>query len=281
MEGEDFKLTINIVSEKNVKNGEIISKNQLEELLKQDSAKIYEVIRVIDKKPIFLKEHFERMMRSIELSGLNSKIEYKDYKKSIEILIKENNFENNNIRVSFFIEDEPIYLMYFVKSSYPPDSFYKNGINVVMVKKHRKDPNIKFFESSLRETVDKILSEKEAFEAILVNDDDTISEGSKSNVFFVKGDWLITSKDSSVLLGVTREKVIDICNRNGIKVEKRDISVSELELFDGAFITGTSINVLPIKNVDDILYDSSLNYIVKKASDLYLDEVNKNIYSYK
>lgn len=274
-------MTINIVSEKNVKNGEIISKNQLEELLKQDSAKIYEVIRVIDKKPIFLKEHFERMMRSIELSGLNSKIEYYDYKKSIEILIKENNFENNNIRVSFFVMDEPIYLMYFVKSSYPPNSFYKNGINVVMVKKHRKDPNIKFFESSLRETVDKILSEKEAFEAILVNDDDTISEGSKSNVFFVKGDLLITSKDSSVLLGVTREKVIDICNRNGMKVEKRNILVSELELFDGAFITGTSINVLPIKNVDDILYDSSLNYIVKKASELYLDEVNKNIYSYK
>ncbi len=46
---------------------------------------------------------------------------------------------------------------------------------------------------------------------------------------------------------------------------------------DGAFITGTSINVLPIKNIDDIVLDSASNEIVKKVSDLYLNEVNLNI----
>ncbi len=179
--------------------------------------------------------------------------------------------------MSYLIKDYENYLMYFVKSYYPENEFYEKGIHVVMVNKHRKEPNIKFYESDLRESIDKVLSRKNAFEAILVNDDDTISEGSKSNVFFVKGDSLITSKDSSVLLGVTREKVIDVCNGNGIKVEKRDIYISELKFMDGAFITGTSINVLPIKDIDDIVLDSSSNEIVKRVSDLYLNEVNLNI----
>jgi branched-subunit amino acid aminotransferase/4-amino-4-deoxychorismate lyase len=277
LERKEAKLMINIVSELNVKNGELIEKKDIEKLLEQDNTNIYEVIRVINKKPVFLKEHFNRMKRSIELSKLNSKLQYSDYKRFIELLIKENNFENCNIRVSYLIKDYEIYLMYFVKSYYPEQEFYEKGIHVVMVNKHRKEPNIKFYESDLRESIDKVLSRKNAFEAILVNDDDTISEGSKSNVFFVKGDSLVTSKDSSVLLGVTREKVIDVCNGNGIKVEKRDIYVSELKFMDAAFITGTSINVLPIKDIDDIVLDSSRNKIVKRASDLYLNEVNLNI----
>ncbi len=268
---------INIVSEFNVKNGELAAKKDIEKLLEQDNTNIYEVIRVIDKHPVFLKEHFDRMKRSIELSKLNSKLQYNNYKKFIEMLIKENNFENCNIRVSYLVKEDEIYLMYFVKSYYPEHEFYEKGIHVVTIKKHRKDPNIKLYESGLRESIDKVLLRENAFEAILVNDDDTVSEGSKSNVFFVKGDTLVTSKDSSVLLGVTREKVIDLCNRNGITVEKRDIFVRELKLMDGAFITGTSINVLPIKNIDDIVLDSASNEIVKKVSDLYLNEVNLNI----
>lgn len=266
---------ISIVSEKNVKNGEVIDKKSLEMLLEHDTAKIYEVIRVIDRKPIFLKEHFNRMNNSIKLSGYKEEMQYESFKASIEKLIKENNFENCNIRVSFYINEEPVVLMYFVKSSYPSEELYKKGIYVVTVKKQRKNPNVKFFESSFRDAVDKTLADTGAFEAILVNDDDTISEGSKSNVFFVKGDKLVTSTDSAVLLGVTRGKVIEACENNGIMVEKRGISMSELKEFDAAFITGTSNNVLPIRAIDELVYDSAINETVKRTSDLYLKEMVK------
>lgn len=266
---------INIVSEKNVKNGEVITKQSMKLLLEQDLAKIYEVIRVIDRKPIFLKEHFDRMNNSIKLSGYKEEMEYKSFKSSIELLIKENDFDNCNVRVSFYINEKPLVLMYYIKSSYPSDELYKKGIYVVTVKKQRKNPNVKFFESSFRDTIDKILVEKGAFEAILVNDDDSVSEGSKSNVFFVKGNELITSVDSAVLLGVTRGKVIEACENSGIKVEKRNIFLNELQSFDAAFITGTSNNVLPIRAIDDIEYGSADNKTVKKTSELYLQEMVK------
>lgn len=266
---------ISVVSEKNVKNNEIIYRDCLNSLLAEDTANIYEVIRVIDRKPIFLGEHFQRMEKSIQLSGYSEKIDFGSFKSSIELLINENDFENCNVRVSFFVKDEPVILMYFVKSSYPAEELFKTGINVVTIKKQRKNPNVKFFESGFREYIDHVIAEKNAFEAILVNEDSTISEGSRSNIFFVKGNTLVTSPDGTVLLGVTRGKVIEVCENNGIAVEKRNVYLHELKSFDGAFITGTSNNVLPVRAIDENIYDSANNKTVLRASNLYLEEMMK------
>ncbi|MFA9424546.1 MAG: aminotransferase class IV, partial [Sedimentibacter sp.] len=110
---------IKIISENNVNNGEIISKKQLEILLLEKNAEIYEVIRVIQGKTIFLKEHYDRMNESIRLSGMKAILDFEVYSKSTELLIKENNFQNCNIRVSCFFENIPIVLFYFIESHYP------------------------------------------------------------------------------------------------------------------------------------------------------------------
>lgn len=268
---------MNILSEKNVNNGKIISKDELEKLLQEDNAKIYEVIRVINRQPVFLKEHFNRMNESIQLSKVEGRIEYNDYRKSVELLIKENEFENCNIRVSYYYNKTEITLFYFIESYYPSKEQFKSGVHTVTAKVQRHNPNVKAFQKDFKERVQQIIDETNAFEAILINEDDTVSEGSKSNIFFVKNNKLITSPDTAVLLGVTRSKVIEVCEKNEIQVEKRIINLEELDLFDGAFITGTSNDVLPIKTIDERIYNSAENRIVKKAYELYMNEVKKEI----
>jgi len=267
---------INILSENNVKNSQIISKKQLELLLSQNSAKIYEVIRVIEGKTIFLKEHFNRMNDSIRLSGIKGNLKYDDFKKSTEILIEKNEFKNCNIRVSYYFSDEPVVLFYFVESHYPSQELFKAGIHTVTVKMHRLNPNVKAFAKDFKDNVQKIIDENNAFEAILINEDNTVSEGSKSNIFFVSKEKLVTSPDDAVLLGVTRSKVIEVCENDGIEVEKRVVKFEELGSFDAAFITGTSNDVLPIKTINDIIYNSTENKVVVKASQLYLNEMMGN-----
>jgi len=266
---------IKILSEKNVKNNQIITKEETELLIVD--AKIYEVVRVIDGKPIFLKEHFLRMNESIRLSGIKGKLDYEEFKNSTELLIKVNPYKNLNIRVSYFYDKKPVTLFYFIESYYPSKEEFSEGIHTVTVKMERANPNIKLYQKELKDIVSRIIKEKNAFEAILINQDSTISEGSKSNIFFVKGNKLITSPDSSVLLGVTRSEVVSACEENGIKIEKRIIRFDEIEDFDGAFITGTSNDVLPIKTIDNTVFNSSENEVVKKVSRLYLGEVKKEI----
>lgn len=268
---------IEIVSQNNIKNGSVVSKEEMEKLLEEDNAKIYEVIRVMDRKPVFLEEHYQRMVESIRLSGVQGTIDFDTYKKSVEKLIYENSFNNCNIRVSYYFKDEPVLLFYFVKSFYPPDELFKEGIYTVTVNLHRDNPNIKAYKDSFKDLIAKTLEKTKAFEAILVNDDFTVSEGSKSNLFFVKGNKIVTSLDSQVLLGVTRSKVIEVCFNNEIEVEKRTINKEEIQRFDAAFITGTSNDVLPIKAIDGIVYCSADNEIVKKVYMLYMDEVKKEI----
>jgi len=268
---------INIVSDKNVMNNQLISKKETELLLNEESPKIYEVIRVIESSPVFLKEHFERMNESIRLSKVMGGLDYDEFKSSIELLIKANSFKNCNIRVSYYFKNNPVTLFYFIKSYYPSKEEFNEGIHTVTVKMERTNPNIKSYQKELKDNVARIMEENNAFEAILINHDDTVSEGSKSNVFFVKGSKLITSPDSAVLLGVTRSKVISVCSENSIDVEKRIIKFDEIKDFDGAFITGTSNDVLPIRTIDNMAFDSSENEVVKRVSGLYLGEVGKEI----
>lgn len=268
---------MNIISQKNVLNNSVISKEELEKRLNEDNAKIYEVIRVKNKKPVFLKEHYQRMKESIHLSNVKGNLDFESYKKSIELLINENKFENCNIRVSYYYKDQEIVLFYFIESYYPSKEQFKEGIHTVTAKIQRNNPNVKAFQKEFKDKVQQIINDNNAFEAILINDDDTISEGSKSNVFFVKGDKLITSPDSAVLLGVTRSKVIEVCENNGVKVEKRVIMFHELDMFDGAFITGTSNDVLPIRTIDERVYNSAENEVVNRAYELYMNEVWKEI----
>lgn len=268
---------MNILSEKNVKNDKVISKNELEELLSKDSSKIYEVIRVMNKRPVFLKEHFQRMAKSIQLSKVEGTINFDDYKKSVELLISENEFVDCNIRVSYYYDSYEVVLFYFIESYFPTLEQFKQGVHAVTAKIQRHNPNVKAFQKDFKETIQKIIENNRAFEAILINEDDTVSEGSRSNIFFVKKNKLITSPDSSVLLGVTRSKVVEVCEYNGIEVEKRVIDFKELDEFEGAFITGTSNDVLPIRTIDERVYDSAENDLVKKAYELYMDEVKKEI----
>lgn len=266
---------MNIVSDKNIVNGRIISKDELKDLLSRDTAKIYEVIRVIKNRPVFLREHFERMRYSIKLSNVEGDLSFDEFQNSIELLIKENDFENCNIRVSYFYDNEPVVLFYFIESHYPAKEQFMMGVHTVTAKIHRNNPNVKSFQKSFKEKAEEIINDTKAYEVILINDDDTVSEGSKSNIFFVKDNKLVTSPDEAVLLGVTRSKVIELCENNGIEVVRRVINRDELYGFDAAFITGTSNDVLPIKTINNKVYNSADNETVMKASQLYLDGMSK------
>ncbi len=268
---------MNILSERNVNNSKVISKEQLEKLLNEDDSKIYEVVRVIDRKPVFLKEHFDRMKESIKLSNAKGDLNYESYKKSAMLLIDENEFDNCNIRVSYYYKNEEVVLFYFIESHYPSKKQFKSGVHTVTAKVQRNNPNVKAFQKDFKEKVQQIIDDTHAFEAILINEDNTVSEGSRSNIFFVKDNKLVTSPDEKVLLGVTRSKVIELCEKNGIAVERRIIKFEELDRFDGAFITGTSNDVLPINSIDERTYNSAENEVVKKVYELYMDELRKEI----
>lgn len=139
---------------------------------------------------------------------------------------------------------------FFVESSYPEPSFYAEGVKTGLLRMERDNPNAKVWQADLKDAAARACEKCGFYEMILVDAHGFISEGSRSNLFFTQGNTLVTAPDSKVLGGITRQKLLELIEKNGIPLVKRDIPVSELESFDGAFITGTSIHLLPVNQID-------------------------------
>ena len=89
-------------------------------------------------------------------------------------------------------------------------------------------------------------------EAILLNDEGTIAEGSGENLFIVRGGRVLTNDEkSSILLGITRDAVIRIASDLGYPVDVGPIQLEDLLTADEAFFTGTAAEVTPIREVDN------------------------------
>lgn len=85
--------------------------------------------------------------------------------------------------------------------------------------------------------------------AVLIDAGGNISEGPGFNIFAIK-DNVVSTPDVSVLLGVTRQTVFDICAELGVAREARNVAVDELRAADEVFITSTAGGVMPVTRID-------------------------------
>jgi len=90
-------------------------------------------------------------------------------------------------------------------------------------------------------------------EGIALDDRGCVSEGSGENIFLVTGDVVLTPPlSSSILPGITRDSVIQICHELGITVKERTIQRAALYVSDELFFSGTAAEITPIRSVDRI-----------------------------
>ncbi|MBU5425803.1 aminotransferase class IV [Tissierella pigra] len=260
-------------------NGKIIKTEEIEIFEKVEKPPIYEVIRTIDGVPLFLEDHLERMFESANIIGYRIDKDIYEIKNDIKKLILKNNIDKLNIKLlSTDIEGiGKVFLVYNIESFYPPEEYYKDGIHTTIFHHERNNPNAKVLFTSFKENVTKKLEENKAFEALLVNKSGYIPEGSRSNIFFVKGDKVYTAKGTDVLIGITRKHIFNICNKLNIKIVEESIHIDDIRKIDGAFMSGTSVNVLPISSIDDIKIDSINNKIIREIKNTYVTEMNNYI----
>lgn len=235
---------------------------------------IYEIIRVIRNQPIFLEEHLDRLDQSLGALDVTHQVDRHLIKKEIYRLSTEDHRLNFNIRINYHHKIDE-YTIEALTGHYPTPEMENEGVVVATYEYKRDNPNVKVYDRNLRQSMQDRKEDLDVFEVLYV-DDELIYEGSKSNVFFIMGETIVTTSDSEVLQGITRMMVLKVCEELGYKVEKREIHREELVLFDAAFLTGTSINVLPIRRVDDQRFNArhpmideiSLGYKTKVIEEL-------------
>ncbi len=225
---------------------------------------IYEVLRVKNGIPLFLEDHLERFEKSAEIAEKNIRFSENEIEELLQNLIVENKVDEGNILISCKLNLK----VFFIAHSYPSEEMYKSGVGCGILKAERENPNAKVFQTFVRQKANILIVENGFYEVLLADETGCITEGSRSNVFFVKQGKILTSPGNKVLLGITRQKTIELAKKLEMEVVEQEIQQKELDEFDAAFITGTSPKILPIKKINDSIFDVE-NSTVRRLMDAY------------
>jgi branched-chain amino acid aminotransferase len=240
----------------------------------------YEVIRVVDGVFLYLEDHLLRLVESVNKIKNYYSIDYdsiynKILKFKINIYLRSGNvkivinFTNNTAKT-------PTVLIYQIPHFYPTEKQYNEGVNASLFLLERKNPNIKYINITLQKRFREEIASRQVFEVLLVDHNNFVTEGSKSNLFFMGEQFIYTPPSDRVLRGITREKVIQICNILNYNLIEDNISINNLNIFESAFLTGTSPKVLPISSIDNFSYNYK-NTRMKAIIEMYDSFINNYI----
>lgn len=236
---------------------------------------IYEVIRLMDGIALFLEDHFERLLTSVQRSEFKFKMELSEFNQHIGELITANAQYNGNIKFLLYESaNGNRWVFSFIPHSYPTDSDYRQGVSTALLFAERNNPNAKVVQQSVRQKADQLIAERRLYEVLLVDRYGHITEGSRSNVFFVSKGNFYTAPAFMILTGVTRKKVLECLHELKFKVMEEAVKSDEIAGFEAVFLTGTSPMVLPVKAIEDISFHVN-NPLVEQLMEQYKRKIHE------
>ena len=238
-----------------------------------------------------LDEHIDRLFNSAHIFLIEipySKVEIRD---AIIKTIQVNKIKECYIRPLVYIgygamglypKENPINVSIAVWSwgSYLGDKGLKDGIRIKTSSFIRNHVNANMARGKVcGYYVNSQLARKEAIscgydEALLLDTEGYVSEGSGENIFIVRNGVLKTTPLTSILEGITRNSIIKIANDNGIRIAEERFTRDELYIADEAFFTGTAAEVTPIREADGrAIGNGKPGKITKKLQSIFFDAV--------
>jgi len=221
---------------------------------------IFDFFRLAGNKPFFLKDHLERFYFSAKNMHLALPPSRQELETTIFGLIKKNNLPDTGIRLSLtggYSEDgfnlaEPNLLISQHSFTPPTADQRKNGIKLLTCQHQRQLPHIKTIDYLMAIWLQPLRKQNSA-DDILYYNDGFISECPRSNFFLVTTDNRIVTPTQNILAGITRKKVLEIA-RNHYEVEERKVLIEEVYSAKDAFITSTTKQILPVRQIDDVVF---------------------------
>ena len=264
---------MDLIGKKFLFNNEIFSCDDFLKVYSRSSKNVYEVVRVVNSEILFWNDHYNRLINSIlKFSGKN--LNNIDFKDKVYLVVSKNEIINGNIKIEIIFKDNGEYDVYIypIKFYYPDE---KIGVEVITANFERRNPSIKTYDYDFKNLAQKLIDKNNVYEIILVNRDGFITEGSRTNVYFVKGNEFFTAPENLVLNGVTRINVNNIISTLGFKLVEESVRNDCIDEFDGCFLTSTSSNVLPVNKINDIYMKSCENFYISQVMNRFKEFLKK------
>lgn len=221
---------------------------------------VFESLRTYDRRPFHLDEHLNRLYRSAELIELG--ISYTpDYVRGvIHEIIERNTYKHATIRIlvtggesedGILPAGKSVLAVLITQLGERNMEQFARGYKLITSSLQRVSPEAKTanYVAAVRSL--KEATRRNATDALFVNEQGHVLEGTRSNFFVFHGNTLVTPR-TGILLGVTRNVVLALAGGR-FAIEERPILLSELPSIDEAFITSSSKEITPVVQIDDLV----------------------------
>ncbi|SFV54955.1 Branched-chain amino acid aminotransferase [hydrothermal vent metagenome] len=254
---------------------------------------VFEGVRAYqtDKGPaIFrLEEHTNRLFNSAHILNMPMSYSKEELNKIQKEVIVKNNLNSAYLRPMCFYGSEGMGLRAdnlkvhtmiaaWEWGSYLGEDNMKNGLRIRTSSFTRHHVNITMCKAKANGNyMNSMLALQEALndgydEALLLDVDGFVAEGSGENIFIIKNKVLYTPDLTSALAGITRDTIVQLATELGYKVVEKRITRDEVYCADEAFFTGTAAEVTPIRELDNrIIGSGTRGPITEKLQSLYFD----------
>jgi branched-chain amino acid aminotransferase len=233
---------------------------------------VFEGVRAYDTPDgtaIFrLQAHTDRLFDSAHIMGMKIPFSKDEINQATRAAVRENNLESAYIRPMVFYGSEAmglrasglkvqVIVAAWNWGAYMGDEALQIGIKVRTSSFTRHHVNISMTRAKANGNyINSMLALQEAIsggadEAMLLDTEGYVAEGSGENIFLVRNGVIYTPEVTSCLNGITRNTILTLAAEHGIQVVEKRITRDEVYIADEAFFTGTAAEVTPIREVDD------------------------------
>ena len=245
---------------------------------------VYEVFKFLRRRPVLVIDHFRRLERGLREIEIRNPWNESGFTRTVEELLQKTAFDDGIVyiqvsrgegeRAHFYAENmSPTALMYSRRFRFPDAAKKEKGIRLITTPDLRwKHCHVKSVNLLANAIAKKKAQRASADEALLVGEGE-VREGASSSFFVVKGGRLITHPlDEHILPGVVRDRLIGLALGAKIRVDERPLRETELFQLDEAFITSTTMGVMPVAEIDGrVIGNSRRGEVTSRLQQLFDD----------
>lgn len=223
---------------------------------------VFDFTRTYNRQPFHLEAHVARLFRSAELVMIDMLWTQAEICDIIRGAIAKNpDYADCNVRFMVTAGDtidslnpagKPRLIVMVNPVTILPQAFRDHGIKIITTPDTRAYPGVKSINYLPALLALKQAQAQDAIDALFIDDNQFVREGTTNNLFAILGNTLVTPPLENVLGGITRAVVLDLASKiDGIRIEERYISLEEVYNADEVFMTSSIKEVMPVRQIND------------------------------
>lgn len=249
---------------------------------------VYETLRTWDGRPFLLGKHFARLSEAADSLGIVVPWTLEEIGREIRTTLEAAGGDGESLVRVILTRgvgalspdpttcEAPTCIIIATPHLEYPDEMYREGVSIA-ISARRRDPTIASLKTG--NLIHQVLGARDSAargvsEVIFLNSEGYLSDGTRSNIFFVRNDELLTpSKECGIVRGITREMVIGIAGRLGIRVAEDQFLPDIIGECREAFLTSTTRGIMPVREVDLRSLGSGAGPVTARLMDAYRIQV--------